>query len=201
MAIDRSTLGPVEILAVAFPGNQFKGEIVPALRELVDDGVIRILDLTFVKKELDGTVTALEVGELEGDQADSYASLGPAEEEFINDEDLADVADELEAGSSAALLVWEDRWAAKLAAAIRDAKGEVLALERVPREAVDEVLDALGEKYLNDPGTHSTKGGKHAPVRTTRSSRDHGPHCSGRRHRYRRVGPRGPPTTAALHGE
>jgi len=144
VAIDRSTLGPVEILAVAFPGNQFKGEIVPALRELVDDGVIRILDLTFVKKELDGTVTALEVGELEGDETDSYASLGPAEEEFINDEDLADVADELEAGSSAALLVWEDRWAAKLAAAIRDAKGEVLALERVPREAVDEVLDALG---------------------------------------------------------
>ena len=68
VAIDRSTLGPVEILAVAFPGNQFKGEIVPALRELVDDGVIRILDLTFVKKELDGTVTALEVGELEGDR-------------------------------------------------------------------------------------------------------------------------------------
>jgi uncharacterized membrane protein len=144
VAIDRSTLGPVEILAVAFPGNQFKGEIVPALRELVDDGVIRILDLTFVKKDLDGTVTALEVGELEGDETDSYASLGRAEEEFINDEDLADVADELEAGSSAALLVWEDRWAAKLAAAIRDAKGEVLALERVPREAVDEVLDALG---------------------------------------------------------
>src|SRR6185295_4150652 len=78
VAIDRSTLGPVEILAVAFPGNQFKGEIVPALRELVDDGVIRILDLTFVKKELDGTVTALEVGDLDGDETDSYATLGPA---------------------------------------------------------------------------------------------------------------------------
>jgi hypothetical protein len=144
VTIDRSTLGPVEILAVAFPGSEFKGEIVPALRELVDGGVIRILDLTFVKKDLDGTVTALEVGELQNDVTDSYGSLGSVEEELINDEDLADVADELEPGSSAALLVWEDRWAAKLATAIRDAKGEVLALERVPREAVDEVLDALG---------------------------------------------------------
>jgi hypothetical protein len=142
--IDRSALGPIEILAVAFPGSRFTGEIVPALRELVDDGTIRILDLTFVKKELDGTVAALEVGELGGDDTNSFGSLGSVEEELINDEDLADVADELEPGSSAALLVWEDRWAAKLATAIRDAKGEVLALERVPREAVDEVLDALG---------------------------------------------------------
>ena len=62
---------------------------------------------------------------------------------LVNDEDLVDVAEELEPGSSAALLVWEDRWATRLANAIRDAKGEVLALERVPREAVDEVLDAL----------------------------------------------------------
>ena len=77
MPIDRSTLGPIEILAVAFPGSQFKGEIVPALRELVEGGVIRILDLVFVKKEIDGTVTALEVGELEGKEAaDSFGSLG-----------------------------------------------------------------------------------------------------------------------------
>ena len=143
MPIDRSTLGPIEILAVAFPGSRFKGEIVPALHELVEGGVIRILDLVFVRKDIDGTVTALEAGELEKDGIDSFGSLGRAEEELINDEDLADVADELEPGNSAALLVWEDRWAAKLATAIRDAGGEVLALERVPREAVDEVLDAL----------------------------------------------------------
>jgi hypothetical protein len=141
--IDRSTLGPVEVLAVAFPGSELKGEIVPALRELVDNGTIRILDLVFVKKELDGTVTALEVGELSSSGADSFDTLGSVEEELVSDEDLADVADELEPGSSAALLVWEDRWAARLAAAIRDANGEVLAMERVPREAVDEVLDAL----------------------------------------------------------
>jgi uncharacterized membrane protein len=145
--IDRSTLGPVEVLAVAFPGNRFKGEIVPALRELVDGGVIRILDLVFVRKESDGTVVALEVGELEDSledgEATSFGSLGTGEEQFINDEDLADIADDLEPGNSAALLVWEDRWAAKLAAAIRDADGDVLALERVPRAAVDEVLDAL----------------------------------------------------------
>ena len=146
MPIDRSTVGPIEILAVAFPGNRFKGEIVPALRELVEGGTIRILDLVFVRKEIDGTVSALEVGELEEGEANSFGSLGRVEEELINDEDLADVANELEPGNSAALLVWEDRWAAKLATAIRDAQGEVLALERVPREAVDEVLDALGAR-------------------------------------------------------
>jgi uncharacterized membrane protein len=142
-SIDPSTLGPLEILAVRFPGNQFTGEIVPALRELVDGGIIRVLDLVFVRKDEDGSVVALELGDLAPEAAEAYGTLGTVEEELLNDEDLADVAEELEPNSSAALLVWEDRWAAKLATAIRDAKGEVLALERVPREAVDEVLGAL----------------------------------------------------------
>jgi uncharacterized membrane protein len=143
MPIDRSTLGPIEMLAVAFPCSEFKGEIVPALRDLVEDGVIRILDLAFVKKELDGTVTALEVNELDAHGKRAYGALGAPAEEYVNDDDLVDVAEDLDPGDSAALLVWEDRWAMKLAAAIRDANGKVLALEHVPHDAVDDVLDEL----------------------------------------------------------
>ncbi len=143
MTIDRSTLGPVEILAVAFPGNQFNGEIVPALKELVDEGTIRILDLAFVTKDTDGSTTVLELDELGQEDSTAYGGLGLVEEEFVNDEDLADVAESLAPGNSAAILVWEDRWAARFAAALRDSNAELLTLERVPREAVDELLDAL----------------------------------------------------------
>jgi uncharacterized membrane protein len=143
MPIDRSTLGPVEMLAVAFPGSELKGAIVPALRELVESGVIRILDLAFVKKELDGTVTALEVNELDDDGKRPYGALGAPEQQYVKHDDLVEVAQDLDPGDSAALLVWEDRWAMKLAAAIRDVNGKVLALEHVPHETVDDVLDEL----------------------------------------------------------
>lgn len=143
MPIDRTTLGPVEILVVGFPGNQFTGEIVPALRDLVQQEIIRILGLAFVSKAEDGTVTVLELGELDEDARLVYGDLGAVEESLVGDEDLADVARDLAPGNSAAILIWEDRWAAPFADAIRNAGAQILALERVPREAVDGMLDAL----------------------------------------------------------
>jgi uncharacterized membrane protein len=145
MTIDRSNLGPVEILAVAFPGSRFTGEIVPALQELVDGGIIRILDLVLVAKDGDGNVTILEIDELTDDATVAFRALEIDGDSLLNDEDLDTAADELEPGDSAAVLVWEDRWAARLANAIRNADGRVLALERVPAEAVDELLDALAD--------------------------------------------------------
>jgi hypothetical protein len=143
--IDRKSLGPVEFLVVAFPGSQFKGEIVPALRDLVESGTIRILDIAFVMKGEDGTVTTMELTDLGGEELVAFTQLDNQDlEALVNDEDLQLAAEELEPGDSAALLVWEDTWAAPLANAILNAGGEVLALERVPREAVDEVLDAIG---------------------------------------------------------
>ena len=148
MAIDKSTVGPIEILAVEFPGSQFKGEIVPALKELVDDGIINILDLVFVTKELDGTVASLELSQLSTDESAAYGELGVTEDDIdglINDEDLEMAGEVMDPGDSAAILVWEDLWAIKVRDAIRNAGGKVLALDRVPQEAVDEVLDALAE--------------------------------------------------------
>jgi uncharacterized membrane protein len=144
--IDKSTVGPVEILAVAFPGSRFKGEIVPALKELVDAGTINILDLVFVAKDTDGTVGALELSQLSESEAEAYGGLGVTEDDLdglINDEDLELAAELLEPGDSAAILVWEDRWAIKVTQAIRNAGGRLLALDRVPQEALEEVLDAI----------------------------------------------------------
>lgn len=143
--IDSSSIGPVEMLAVSFPGSQFKGEILPELKELSDRGLIRVIDLVVVTKFDNGEVRALEASELDRDQIEALGHfagrLDP--DGLIGEEDVELAAEVLEPGSSAALLVWEDRWAAPISAAIRNAGGVVLAHERVPREAVEEVVSAI----------------------------------------------------------
>jgi len=142
---DHAAIGPVELLVVAFPGSQFKGEIVPALKELVDNGTVRILDMVFVAKELDGTVAKLELADIDDPGALVYKEITSSDdlEAFVSDDDLDSAADLLEPGDSAALLVWEDLWAIRFRDAIRNANGEILALERVPVEALEVVLDVI----------------------------------------------------------
>jgi hypothetical protein len=131
----------VEYLIVAFPGNQFKGEIVPALAELVESGTIRIIDLAFVLKDADGAVVTAELGDLDSDVFKAFDALSPETLGLLNEEDLAAAAEELEPNSSAALLVWEDVWATKLRDAILNAGGEVLDLERLPYEVVQAAVE------------------------------------------------------------
>ena len=135
------SIGPVEYLIVAFPGNQFKGEIVPALAELVEAGTIRIIDLAFVLKDADGAVVAAELGDLDSDVFKAFDALSPEGLGLLNEEDLAAAGEELEPNSSAALLVWEDVWATKLRDAILNAGGEVLDLERLPYEVVQAAVE------------------------------------------------------------
>ncbi|HEX5902876.1 MAG TPA: DUF6325 family protein [Actinomycetota bacterium] len=135
------SIGPVEYLIVAFPGNQFKGEIVPALAELVEAGTIRIIDLAFVMKDADGAVVAAELGDLDSDVFKAFDALSPEGLGLLNEEDLAAAGEELEPNSSAALLVWEDVWATKLRDAILNAGGEVLDLERLPYEVVQAAVE------------------------------------------------------------
>jgi uncharacterized membrane protein len=137
-------IGPVEYLIVAFPGNEFRGEIAPALAELVESGTIRIIDLAFVAKDGDGNVAALEVSDLKPEISDAFASFGAAPGNLFNDDDLEAAAEELEPNSSAALLVWEDLWATKLAEAIRNANGVLLDHERIPHEVVQQALEFAG---------------------------------------------------------
>jgi Family of unknown function (DUF6325) len=135
-------IGPVEYMAVSFPGNKFKGEIAPALKELVDAGTVRIIDLAFVTKDSEGNVLAMEVEELDSDAGRAFAALQAEIGDLVNADDLQAVGEVLEPNSSAAVLVWEDVWAAKLAKAISDAGGVLLDLERVPREVVQAALKA-----------------------------------------------------------
>jgi len=129
-------IGPVEYLIVSFPGNQFKGEILPELANLVESGTIRIIDLAFVGKDATGNTLMFELSDLDPDIQKEFGAIGAESGGLFNEEDLQAAAEELDNDSSAALLVWEDVWATKLAAAIRNAGGEVLDLDRIPRDVV-----------------------------------------------------------------
>ncbi len=135
-------MGPVEYVLVAFPGNEFKGEIAPALADLVSSGTIRILDLAFVMKDADGTVEAFELQDLP-EQFEAFEGMTGETLELLNDEDVAIAADSLEPNSSAALLVFENVWAECLALAMRNAEGVMLAHERIPVDIVQAAVAAL----------------------------------------------------------
>ena len=129
-------IGPVDYAIVAFPGNRFRGEIAPAIADLVDDGTIRIIDIAFVGKDEDGNAIAMELTELDPDVQEGLEKAGIEVGGLFNEDDLMDVAAGLEPNSSAALLVWENVWARKVAQAMRDAGGELLAFERLPHDVV-----------------------------------------------------------------
>jgi hypothetical protein len=135
-------IGPVEYMIVAFPGNRFKGEIVPAIKEQVDAGTIRIIDLAFVAKDADGNVAAMEVGDLDSEVGAAFSELmGTESGGLLNEDDLMAAGEELEPNSSAGLLVWEDVWATKIKDAILGAGGELWDLERVPYDVVDAAIE------------------------------------------------------------
>lgn len=129
-------IGPVEFLIVDFPGNKFKGEIVPALIDLVDSGLIHVLDLAFVHKDAEGTVTTLELVDLGEDDAAYFAALEGEAGGVVNSDDLMEAAEKIPPDSSAALIVWENVWAARFAQAVRDAGGVIMAEARIPHEIV-----------------------------------------------------------------
>ncbi|HET8741717.1 MAG TPA: DUF6325 family protein [Gaiella sp.] len=129
-------IGPVDYAIIAFPGNDFRGEIAPALVDLVDQGTIRIIDIAFVGKSADGETVALEITELAPDVQESLDALGIEVQGLFNEDDLMDAAEDLAPDSSAALLVWENVWARKVTQAMRDAGGVLLAFDRIPHEVV-----------------------------------------------------------------
>jgi len=129
-------IGPVEYLIVAFPGNQFRGEIAPALADLVEAGTIRIIDIAFASKDENGEIAAFALSDVEPEVREGLAKLGATSSGLFNEEDLMAAGEELDPNSSAALLVWENVWAKPVADAIRDAGGELFDYDRVPHEVV-----------------------------------------------------------------
>ena len=134
-------IGPVEYIILGFPGNNFTGQIVPELNKLIDSGLVRIIDLTFITKDADGHVEAVEYDAVE--ELAEFAGLDAEVGGILNDEDVAHAALSLEPNSSAVLLIWEDAWAAPFAAAVRNANGVILEGARIPREIIEEVVGAL----------------------------------------------------------
>jgi Family of unknown function (DUF6325) len=129
-------IGPVDYAIISFPGNRFRGEIAPAIAELVDAGTIRIIDIAFVGKDEEGNAVAMELTELDPDVQEGLEAAGIEVGGLFNEDDLMDVADGLEPNSSAALLVWENVWARKVTQAMRNAGGELVAFDRLPHEVV-----------------------------------------------------------------
>ncbi len=133
--------GPIDYLVIEFPGNRLSGEGWPLLVDLVDRGIIRLLDLVFVRKDLDGSVVGLSLHDL-GEQGVDLTIFEGVSSGLLDDDDIAEAASALEAGCSAGLLVYENVWAAPFAAAMRRAGGQLVASGRIPIQAILSALDA-----------------------------------------------------------
>ncbi len=139
-------IGPVDYAVIAFPDNDFKGEIIPALQDLVDGGIVRIIDAAFVGKDETGEVFTLDVTTFAPDIQAALASMNVEDQGLLNDDDLLSIGEQLEPNSSGALLVWENVWAKRAAQAIRDAGGILVALERVPHDTVQAAREFVLEE-------------------------------------------------------
>jgi hypothetical protein len=142
MTGERDEMGPVGYLVVEFPGNRMTGEGLPMLVDLVDRGLIRILDLVFVRKDTDGTVTVLELSDLDGDGKLDLAVFQGASSGLLAAGDVADAGNVIEPGSSAGILVYENRWAAPFVSALRRGGAQLVASGTIPLDAIATSLEA-----------------------------------------------------------
>jgi uncharacterized membrane protein len=133
-AIDE--LGPVDYLVVEFPGNEFKGEILPELADLVQRGIVRVLDLVVINKEEDGSFEAFEFGDPDAGPLGEVRELETELADLLSEDDVTAVSQTLQPGTAAALLVYENLWAAPFASAVRRAGGQLVANGRIPVQAL-----------------------------------------------------------------
>ncbi|MFJ8072551.1 DUF6325 family protein [Streptomyces sp. NPDC096176] len=143
MSVDESAeMGPVDYLVLEFPGNRMTGEALPLLLELEDRHIIRILDLTFVGRDADGTVRGLELADFDGDGELDLAVFDGASSGLLDEEDIQDAASVLEPGNSAGIIVYENVWAGPLTAALRRSGARMVANGRIPVQDLLASLDA-----------------------------------------------------------
>jgi hypothetical protein len=136
-------MGPIDYVVLEWRGELLSaGEVQPLLLDLVDRGIIRILDIAFLTKDEDGSVSALDVGDLT-QVAAAFAEFEGASSGLLGYEDLQEAAAALDPGTSAAVLVWENRWAAPVAAALRRSGGQLVASGRLPVQALLAALDQV----------------------------------------------------------
>jgi hypothetical protein len=135
-------MGPIDYVVLEWRGRQPAGEVAPLLVDLADRGIVRFLDIAFVAKDADGSVSRLEVGNF-GDGSVAFAEFDGASSGLLADDDLDEAAGALEPDTCAAVIVWENRWAAPVATAVRRSGGQLVASGRIPVQAILASLDAV----------------------------------------------------------
>lgn len=144
MEDDQETFGPIDVVVIGFPaGAPMTGDAIPLLIELVDRGVIRVLDALFVRKDQDGTFSGFDLADVDQKTAGDLTVFAGASTGLLNEDDAALAAAEIEPGSAAAMIVYENRWAAPFVAAVRRNGGVLIANERVGVQALLDALDAV----------------------------------------------------------
>lgn len=147
-------LGPVDWIVVEFPGSKFKGEIVPVLADLVERNIVRVLDLLIMRKDAEGALEAFELSDLEDGEIGALRSYESELAMLLSEEDVIAVAASVEPDSTAAVLVWENTWAAPFGTAVRRAGGQLVASGRIPVQALLAVIeeDEEAENQLSKAG-------------------------------------------------
>ena len=142
MTVNLDEAGPIDYIVVEFPGNKMTGEGFPILLDLVDQGIIRILDLVFVTKDADGNIAGIAIADLDGDGELDLAVFEGVSSGLLGDDDIAEAGTALEPNSSAGILVYENLWAAPFATALRRGGAQLVASGRIPVQAILAALDA-----------------------------------------------------------
>jgi hypothetical protein len=146
MTLNVDELGPVDWIVVEFEGSTLNGKIAPILKDYVDRELIRVLDLLFFKKAEDGSFEAFEATDMEDSEIGELRAYETELAMLLSEQDVADLADTIEPGSSAAVLVWENLWAAPFGAAVRHAGGQLVASGRIPIQAVIAAIESDQEE-------------------------------------------------------
>ncbi len=146
MSINVDELGPVDWIVVEFPGTKLTGEIAPILEEYVEKGLVKILDLLFLTKDEDGGLEAFEASDLDDSQLGRLRTTEAQLAMVLSEQDVLDLAETIEPGNSAAVLVWENLWAAPFGAAVRHAGGQLAASGRIPVQALLAAAEADAEE-------------------------------------------------------
>jgi hypothetical protein len=136
MTVQIDELAPVDWLVVEFPGSKFHGEITPALDDLVERGIIRVLDVLILRKDADGSLEAFELADLDESEIGQLRAYEAELATLLGEDDVAAVAEAIEPGSAAACIVYENTWAAPFASAMRRAGGQLVADGRIPVQAL-----------------------------------------------------------------
>jgi hypothetical protein len=144
MSNEELELGPVDVVVIGYPADAPRtGEAIPLFIDLVDKGVVRVLDVLLVQKDAEGNVAGLEITDLDGDGVDDLVVFAGARTGMLGDEDASTAGEALEPGEAAVMICFENTWAAPFATAVRRNGGRVLAFERVAAQDVLDTLDAL----------------------------------------------------------